>query len=1274
MGNMGTMMPGGFNPAMMQQFGGGTMPQMQGFNAGTMPQFGMMTGGDGQLSQQQQMLQVMQQQMQQMQQLQQQMQGGMGMTMQGQGGMSMQHPQQQNMQQQLPQQQGQQQQQQQQMQQQQQQMQQQMQHQHQHQHQPQQQMQQQMQPPQPQQQQMSSVGGNQSVSEASADGRPRGDAFDSMNDTGKVFKKCVETLSETEKEYYALLWDQAGCVNNTLQGRAAFDFLSKSKLPREILKRIWDLSDWKKQFYLGWEEFVVTMKLIAAAQKKQHVSLERLEYNCPTSMDCPEFEGVENVQAMLAKKAPRPAAETTGPTSRSNAFDAFGELMGDLPEQSAAPQPLFLQPAAQAAPEVVQQPTSAIPSGYPTGAAATAQPPTDLSSGATGAPPPPPSTTSPEFGDFSFQPAAAQNSPVPASPPQPKSPSIGGFAAFSAAGSDSAGAVGADSTAAFAASPTPAAAPSPSGPAPAWDAFGDDEPSFASAPAAATAAGAGAAPAQAPASPAAPATTSNFSSNAPSPSAAGVGGDWDAFGGSGFDAPKPDTIPTLAPAPSAATGGGDWAAFDAGSPAPASGGPAEGTWASFEASPTPAAPADDKDEPWDAFGSSPAPAAPAPPTGPAGGGEGDLWSKMSAFDDLMVKDEPAPAPSAAAIDGTAPPAVPSPSQAKAPDSFDPLGSSDDGGPTATSAAPAPAPTSPDFGADFDFQGPAAAPAAAPQPASSAFAAFDEDDDDFGNFDGGAETTSPPVTSEAPKPTSNADLNLSDMDFPTAAPTAEAEKASRNTADWAFGFGDDNDAKKEQAFQADFGDFSAPQNPATSSDFGNFGDFGSPEPAAKSAGDFGNFGSFPAPPSTSTVAGGASGGASAPSAVWADFAGASAEGANDDFGDFSGPQENQTAPRHEVEESATVKTLQSLAKELALQGHLEEARACQVGIENARKMDGAESKRKDLASKGKFEEALAIKKDLEASQALVPTEDKIEAWRRLSDFPAANSSMSSLAERLEQRCQCIDSDLDRGALLIALDNFRASCPPAQLPTDVLAELPMLLGKQRAAKRMSRAIEAAISGGLLKFLQVLVVCLASMSEIVGSCAEQLLVLTGPDWSAQDRADALASAELEEFLRGLATIRRILWRVGQAAGLFLPGTDADGTRDASLEDTLGKLRSSLDKAQATWATAESALKILESGLKEWDPDESFEAVGKSEGSANAPLCTLCLLPALPPFSMEANASHYDGGAASSLWKGGLWHLQCANFWVRHGSQCETLKELGLGDPFQQQNAFDF
>ncbi|CAJ1439171.1 unnamed protein product [Effrenium voratum] len=112
------------------------------------------------------------------------------------------------------------------------------------------------------------------------------------NQQRQAFARAAEAISDVEKEYYTSLWQAAGVPGPILGGKAAFDFLSKSQLPREMLKRIWDIADWQKRG-LAWEEFVVTLKLISAAQKKQLVSLDRvLASSGPTSRDLPIFDGI----------------------------------------------------------------------------------------------------------------------------------------------------------------------------------------------------------------------------------------------------------------------------------------------------------------------------------------------------------------------------------------------------------------------------------------------------------------------------------------------------------------------------------------------------------------------------------------------------------------------------------------------------------------------------------------------------------------------------------------------------------------------------------------------------------------------------------------------------------------------------------------------------------------------------------------------------------------------------------------------------------------------
>ncbi|CAK0846925.1 unnamed protein product, partial [Prorocentrum cordatum] len=73
-------------------------------------------------------------------------------------------------------------------------------------------------------------------------------------DWGPDFQLVVEALSDIEKEYYGFLWSNAEVAQGVLQGKAAFDFLSRSKVPREILKRIWSLCDWHKLHYLRFQD------------------------------------------------------------------------------------------------------------------------------------------------------------------------------------------------------------------------------------------------------------------------------------------------------------------------------------------------------------------------------------------------------------------------------------------------------------------------------------------------------------------------------------------------------------------------------------------------------------------------------------------------------------------------------------------------------------------------------------------------------------------------------------------------------------------------------------------------------------------------------------------------------------------------------------------------------------------------------------------------------------------------------------------------------------
>jgi len=224
-------------------------------------------------------------------------------------------------------------------------------------------------------------------------------------------------------------------------------------------------------------------------------------------------------------------------------------------------------------------------------------------------------------------------------------------------------------------------------------------------------------------------------------------------------------------------------------------------------------------------------------------------------------------------------------------------------------------------------------------------------------------------------------------------------------------------------------------------------------------------------------------------------------------------------------------------------------------------------------------------------------------------------------------------------------------------------------------MSRAIEAAGASDVLLVLQILLVCLAALGELFGSCSRSLKILASSDMSQEDRQLIYEASEFKNLLRGVSCLRRLQWRFSLSAELFLPrlGGAVDlgeaGEDAKRLEELHLGASSRLTDAKAAWASVEGQLTGMKLDIGQWEPTEYYEVSAGSCCSAvaaerhrSAPLCVLCLLPAAP-LGFEAPA---DGDAASTLWKKGVWHVQCANFWIRHGARSSILKDLGISDPF--------
>jgi len=271
----------------------------------------------------------------------------------------------------------------------------------------------------------------------------------------------------------------------------------------------------------------------------------------------------------------------------------------------------------------------------------------------------------------------------------------------------------------------------------------------------------------------------------------------------------------------------------------------------------------------------------------------------------------------------------------------------------------------------------------------------------------------------------------------------------------------------------------------------------------------------------------------------------------------------------------------------------------------------------------------------------------------------------------QRSQCVVSAVDRIALCVAVANFRSTCPPKEpIAGNLLEEIPGLLRRQRRARQMSRSIEAVSASSALSFLHGVLVSLSVLAELFRGIATSLSGMQAPDWSQEERNLVLEAEEFKSMLKGVEVLRRILWRMGLAADIFLPVADGEAVlaeagdllaRDANLlRDRYSRTGAYLSEARSAWAVVERGLAELNVELPRWDPEESFEAAGSScQGAAGAnstaPLCSLCLLPALPPFTT-------GDAAVASLWKGSLCHVQCANFWTRHMQGAKILSDLGI------------
>lgn len=1037
------------------------------------------------------------------------------------------------------------------------------------------------------------------------------------------FSQCVEALSQVEREYYGFLWGTAGCANSqSLQGKAAFDFLSKSQLPKEILKRIWDLADWQKRHCLGWEEFVVTMKLISAAQRNQLVSLERvLENSSPTSMDCPTFQGIPNASTFKTMTAGAPESSSQGGAG-------LDQLVPSM-ETSPAPAP------------------AAAPAEMPPPAAPVKEAPAlDLmaedNSMMTAAPQPP-------------QPLAASSMPVD-----------GGFEGVGTATGMATGIATGMATSAAAPATT---APAVQADSMAWAEFPSSSPAPASAP---------------------------VTSSPPSDGWA-------------------DFAPAAPAVPAAASGAASGAANDA-------------AWADFEAAPV----VPDAAASFGAPGSAPQSSAPSGPP------QGDLWSKMSAFDDLMKEDDALGGSAAAAGLAEAfsaeasvmePPPLVNPSSlaatpANPTDLFQVEAKADD-----------------DWG---DFAAADTAPPVAPATISAdlgAGASGNDTGNDLMWSAFGDEDQSPPQNDAATE--KRPEVATVDMG-PTSVSTNWGTGAGNDTdmmGSWSA-FGDENQVPEQRVDETAFG--AAPAATGLADAFAGDAFAGDAFAGDAFAGD-----AFATEPATEKPAPVDPFVGAAPSSNATDFFQAETK-ADDDWGDFAaadtGPpaalttastdlgaaatgndtvntmgswsafgDEDQMpaskdpvvgqpesvqaavpklppmdmfgsatsfaaspAPEQVEDQSCCDHELFTVAKTLAVLGHFEEAEQCWSNAQTAKLLDVAENKKKEAAAKDDFEGAISSREEIKKLTAQLAAPHVVDTWKKHAASGNRDSGLDAAIERLRQRCQYLDDAFTGAALCVAIANFRNTWPAtgsSAAPVGDMASLKNLAQRRRQAQVMSRAIEAVISRNISHYLQVLLISLGCVEDVLTTCQDQLTQIGQPDWTPEDRALVLEAPEFQDFLSGLSGVQRIMGRLSWAAELFLPGgcdsseamdtaaavAAASGVVDVAdiqaadtekLEGLHSRLRSKVTTVRRAWSAIEAGLRGHQVQLKTWKPEESYELPGGSGG----PICAFCLLPCTA------------GSDDSVMFKGGFWHVQLANFWVMNVATSKAFKEMGVADPFAQ------
>ena len=94
--------------------------------------------------------------------------------------------------------------------------------------------------------------------------------------------RLILKMTQEEKGYFSSLYEMAdSTMSGKLEGKIAANFLKKSGLPKEILKKIWLISAQTDPSFIEKDEFYVALRLVALAQNNLECSAESIRLNHP---------------------------------------------------------------------------------------------------------------------------------------------------------------------------------------------------------------------------------------------------------------------------------------------------------------------------------------------------------------------------------------------------------------------------------------------------------------------------------------------------------------------------------------------------------------------------------------------------------------------------------------------------------------------------------------------------------------------------------------------------------------------------------------------------------------------------------------------------------------------------------------------------------------------------------------------------------------------------------------------------------------------------------